>query len=154
MYNKPDLIYCFNKHNCVNRSKQLMQPLIDTGIPHNCKFNDTDKDTEAIVEELFNASNDSKTLLICWEHKSIPLLIQLIGDKIAKNTFKNFKYWATNPQNPGNGKNDDSLYSMTVIINYDNNTLKCINQSDDFDKKVTVLKPADKYTVQYSISWN
>ena len=37
-YNKPDLIYCFNKHNCINRSKQLMQPLIDSGIPYNSNF--------------------------------------------------------------------------------------------------------------------
>ena len=149
VFNKPDLIYCFNKHKCINRSKQSMQPLIDSGIPYNCNFDNDEKQTSLLVYDMFNKEHDDRTVLICWEHKIIPSLIQQIGTMISdKPIFKKFKSWSINPTT---GKNDKELYSMTVVINIEDMSLKCVNQSTTFNKHITKLKKLDKYEVGFSL---
>ena len=153
VYNKPDIIYCFNKHDGLNRSKQLMQPLIDSGIVYNIESNNDKKGTEQMVDDLFNDKNKDLTLLVCWEHTIIPDLVQMIGKKISgnKNIYKKFKYWSTDPAKGKHGESDNSLYSLTVVIDPLNHTLRCVNQSDNFNKACSLLKKADKYQIGFTI---
>src|SRR5689334_312871 len=84
-YNKPDIIYVYNVHDGINRSKELMQPLIDRGIPYNMNHDDDKKGTADMVDDVFNKHNKNKTVLICWEHNIIPYMINEVGDRIEKN---------------------------------------------------------------------
>lgn len=153
IYDVPDLIYCFNTHNGVNRSKQLMQPLIDTGISYDGDFVDDDTGTTNLVNDLFTSKNINKVLLICWEHSFIPSLIQQIGNKLSngQNIYEKFRYWATNPKKGVNNKNDDDLYSLTVVIQTNDLSLKCVNQSDTFTKNNTELKKLDNYSLGFTL---
>jgi hypothetical protein len=142
MFSTPDKIYCFNTHNGVNRSKQLIQPFIDKyTIPCDYQFSDDEKGTTALVKDIMSSENDNYNILICWEHNTIPFLIQQISSK-----FRDFKYWSNDPKHK---KTDDDNYTLTVVIN--NDKLLCTNQSDDFDKDNRKLKHLKKQEVVFKI---
>lgn len=151
MYEKPEMIFCFDVHDGINRSRQLMQPLIDTGIPYDDNMNDGKEGTSQLIEEILSEKYENKIVLVCWEHKIIPFLINEIGKKLNNNSFKDFKYWAADPKNGVKGTDDSDLYSMTVVIDPVANTLKCLNQSTRFDNNDRVLKKAKEYFVMFSL---
>ena len=151
MFEKPDMIFCFDVHDGINRSRQLMQPLIDTGIPFDDSINNGKNGTSKLVDEIFDDKYENKTILVCWEHKIIPFLVKEIGNKMKIDKFKDFKFWAIDPKNGDKHDDDSSLYSMTVIIDPTANTLNCINQSTDFNKNGSVLKNAKNYTISFSL---
>src|SRR5438874_6695406 len=115
---KPDIIYCFvNTYGLQNRSYQLMLPLIKQhNIPVNTDFKDG-RDEKLMVNHVMT-SNPGKIVLICWEHSNVPLVISSIYDKLSTNDTMSdkFKYWALDPTNGINSKNDDNLYSLTILI--------------------------------------
>lgn len=149
MYNKPDKIYCFSTHDGINRSKQLMQPLIDAhNIPVNTEYNNHKHGTTQLVDELFTPDNDNLTILICWEHNIIPELIQQIGEKIDNADFNKIKYWSSNPEKI---HTDDDAYSLTFVIEPSAKSLIIVNQSDDFSKDDSKLKKLDKYKVLFTL---
>jgi hypothetical protein len=157
MYQRPQMIYCFNTHDGVNRSRQSMQPLIDTGIQYDDELSNGKSGTQSLVDQIFDDKNQNKTILVCWEHKIIPFLVEEIGKRMSKNEnqnknrFKDFNFWALDPKNGEKGENDHSLYSMTVIIDLTENTLQCINQSTDFNKNSQVLKKEKDYHILFSL---
>jgi len=148
MYNKPDKIYCFDEHTGINRSKQLMQPLIDSHhIPYNCEYNDHTSGTTQMVNNIF--TNDANLIiLICWEHNIIPELIQLIGKHIDCSNFDKFKCWSDTPEK---GKTDEDEYGLTIVINPEDKSLIMIDQSNDFSKNDQLLKKLDNYKIIYKL---
>jgi hypothetical protein len=130
----PDIIYCFKKNGTENRSDQLMVPLsYKYNIPINSNYTDK-KDEDKLVEDVLS-NNADKIVLICWEHNNIPLIVKLIYDKLSKKNVMNtaFQYWSTDPKNGvSGGKNDSSLYSLTLLIDTESLVLTGSNQSDNF----------------------
>lgn len=153
MFERPQMIFCFDVHDGINRSRQLMQPLIDTGIPFVDNINNGKNGTSELVDKIFDDEYENKTLLICWEHKIIPFMVNEIGKKLNNDKFNDFKFWAIDPKNGNKHKHDDELYSMTIIIDplTKTNTLNCIDQSNDFGKNNAVLKKIKKYVVLFSL---
>jgi hypothetical protein len=147
-YNKPDIIYVYNIHKGANRSRELMQPLIDLKIPYNMDYDDSKKGTHDLVKDVFSKHNDNKTVLICWEHNIIPDIINEIGDNIKKNLFDKFRSWSNNPTGK---KGDDDLYSLTIIIDPHNKQLIGINQSDDFSEDHTILNKLSSYNIIFKM---
>ena len=147
MYNKPDKIYCFNVHNGINRSKQLMQPLIDShNIPHSYIYNNHEDGTTEMINELF-ADNGNANVLICWEHKIIPQMIQLIAQHIGAD-FSKFKYWSSEPDKI---KTDSAEYALTIVIDPTNKTLIVVDQSNDFSKDDQKLRKLDHHKIIYKL---
>lgn len=140
---KPDIIYCFvNSHGLDNRSYQLMLPLIQQhAIPVNTSFKD-DKDEKSMVQHVMS-NNPGKTVLICWEHSNIPMVISLIYDQLCvDNTMSDkFKYWALDPENGAGTKNKDDrdLYSLTISIDTLTGRLDGYSQSNNFLNNVLLL---------------
>lgn len=149
-FSKPDIIYCFNKHQEFNRSVQAMMPTIKIGkYPPECinlKYNNDEEDTNKMILSLFDKENADKVILICWEHKIIPYLVKTIG-KILDTSFKDFKSWNNNPP-----KDKDQLdnYSLIVVIDIKNKSLIGINQSNNFSDDESFLYP-DKVKVLFKM---
>lgn len=140
---RPDIIYCFvNSYGLGNRSYQLMLPLIrHSNIPVNTNFKD-DKDEKSMVLHVMS-NNPGKTVLICWEHSNIPLVIGLIYDQLfVNNTMRDrYKYWALDPTNGADTKNKDDgdLYSLTILIDTSTGRLDGYSQSNNFLNNVLLL---------------
>jgi len=149
-FSRPDIIYCFNKHNEFNRSVQAMMPTIKIGhYPPECvnlEYNNDEEETNKMIASLFSKENSGKVVLICWEHKIIPYIVKSIG-KIINTNFKEFKSWNNNPPKD---KDQPDNYSLTVVINTTTKELIGINQSNKFSPDESVLHP-DKVGVLFKM---
>jgi hypothetical protein len=147
-FNRPDFIYAFHKKSSGldNRSFEGVEPLIQIGdfTPSqiNTSFDDGLTQSLAMIADLLQ-NRKGQTVLVCWEHKILPQLIQAIGKSIAggESIFQNFRSWNANPRD---AKNDDQLYSLTIVIDVAQKQLAAISQSNDFDKKTDKFIPDPK----------
>lgn len=141
-FTKPDVIYAFRKNGrpdvLLNRSVQTVTPLYYAGQykPEQLitLYDNTEKETSKMLEDMFHPKNAGKVILCCWEHKMLPVIVKHIG-KIIDKPFKEFVSWNMKPK-----KADDStLFNMSVIIDIENKSLIGLEQSDKFSDDESYL---------------
>jgi hypothetical protein len=137
-FNKPDFIYAFTKKasGLDNRSYEAMEPLIKIGTYDsdkvNTTFGDSKSDSLSMISDVLK-NHGGETVLICWEHNVLPMMIQSIGQHISSDdVFHEFQSWNANPSKT---ETDNELYSLTIVIDVPRKCLTAISQSDNYDSK-------------------
>ena len=119
--NKPDLLYAMKdsqkgKHSS-NRPVETITPLSKK---LNKPINDNylRDDLEGVISDILK--NSGKTVLVCWEHDTIPLLVTEVIKEVynGKDCNLNVQSWG---YNPGARKNDGSDFSSIWVVNFNNN---------------------------------